>query len=296
MPIRLVVGLVACLAFGAELSARDDSSLPKGWTAGPFSATLAGRAAIDVPVGYYFLDAGATAKLLQTSHHIFRGDALGAVHRSGASGSWFAVFTYTDTGHVDGPQPDDLDPDTLLVGLRDHVQRTNVERAHEGRAALALDGWHRRPAYGALTQRLTWSTRLSAGGEPVIGSAVCLLGRAGVMRVELVTDADSALVASAQFAELLVSYSFTERSRYADFQVGERTAVDGLATLFAGSAAPRTTASLFPGGLWSGIVLACLATLGGGVAWLRRRSASVPPLPPADVESTADEADGIVSC
>jgi uncharacterized membrane-anchored protein len=271
MRMRVALCLVAVLAFGARVSADDNASLPKGWTPGPVSANLAGRATISIPEGYYYLDAPATKRLLTTRQTTSDGSELGTILRVGESGSWFAVFSHAGTGHIDDGDQNALDPEALLTALQGDNQRVNAQRAEHGWAARDLQAWHRPPSYSVATNRLTWSTRLVSGEDAVINYDVRLLGRDGVMSVRLVTDPDSVLLSTSQFVEVMLTYAFNDGFRYGDFVAGEPVASSGLATLIVSGHAPTAVEGGYFPGFWMGIIFAVVVSLIGAKVLFGRR-------------------------
>ena len=291
MPIRaLVVGLVASLAFVAPVSADANSSLPKGWTPGPLTANLADRASIDVPEGYYYLDGPATKRLLTNKQRIVDGRELGTILRLGESGSWFAVFSHSGTGHIDDRDQAALDPVSLLTALQDDNQRLNVERSKQGWSAMDLQAWHRPPSYSAATNRLTWSTRLVSDDAAVINYDVRLLGRDGVISARLVTDSDSVLLSTSQFVEVMLTYTFKDGFRYADFRAGEQLADASLTTLIVQGGTPAAAAEsgYFPA-FWMGVAFAVIVLMIGAKVFFGRREEPqvIAERPPSDTEIEA---------
>jgi uncharacterized membrane-anchored protein len=289
MRMRLALCLVALLAFGTRVSAREDRSLPKGWTPGPLTANLADRATIDVPAGYYYLDAAATKRLLSSKQQTSDGREFGTILRLGESGNWFAVFAHSDAGHIDDSEAAALDPVTLLTALQQTNQRVNAERATHGWAAKDLQTWHRPPSYSAATNRLTWSTRVGSGDAAVIHYDVRLLGRRGVMSARLVTTPDAVLLSTSQFVEVMLTYAFNDGARYSDFREGETVVEAGLTTLIVGDVAPVAAESGYFPGFWVATGFAIVAVaLGAALFWRRREeqpALAEPPPPDADVEA-----------
>jgi uncharacterized membrane-anchored protein len=284
MSMRLAVCLVALLAFGTRVSAREDRSLPKGWTPGPITANLADRATVEVPDGYYYLDAAATKRWLAQKHHLSDGRELGTILRVGESGEWFAVFTHSASGHVDDGEHGTLDAETLLAALGTENQRVNVERAKQGWSAMDVQAWHRPPAYSSATNRLTWSTRLVSGEGVAITYDVRLLGRDGFVSARLVTDPESVLLATSQFVEVMLTYRFNDGSAYADFRPGEQLADATLTTLIVNSAAmPAAESGYFPA-LGMGVLFVVIVLLIGAKVLLGRREA-----PPVIAEPAATD-------
>src|SRR5918993_2429633 len=190
-----------------------------GWTPGPTVGTLGHRATINVPEGYFFLDRSATKRFLEENQNIPDGDEIGTLvrMRPGTEDYWFAVFSYSDIGHIKDDDKDSIDAAALMKTMQEGSREANAERQKRGWTPLNLEGWHQPPFYDASTHNLTWATRLNSDGETVINHSIRLLGRTGLMSAQLVADPASVDVSIAEFDQVLTSYTFNEGLRYAEF-------------------------------------------------------------------------------
>ena len=280
---RAALCLVAFLALGASVSAQDSNELPKGWTPGPVAGQLGNRATVNVPEGYIFLDAAATKRFLEMNQNVPDGDELGTIFKAGEGGGWFAVFSYSDTGHIDDSEKDEIDASALLSSMQESSRLANQERAKRGWSALNLEGWHKEPFYDQATNNLTWATRLVSDGEPVINHSVRLLGREGLMSAQLVADPDSILLSTIEFEHVMQGYSFNEGLRYAEFRSGDKVAEYGLTALIVGGGAAAAVKGGLLQKLWKAIVLGFVALVGGLKKLLaRRREEPVLAPPPSE--------------
>jgi uncharacterized membrane-anchored protein len=288
MIIRSFVLLTALLASGETATAQDQqdqNELPQGWTPGPVVGRLGHRATINVPEGYFFLDASATKTFLEMNQNIPDGDELGVIFKADESSNWFAVFSYSDTGYIKDDEKDAIDADALMASMRKGSERANRERAQRGWSALNLEGWHTEPYYDQATHNLTWSTRLVSDGAPVINHSVRLLGRQGLMSAQLVADPESIMLSTIEFQHVMHGYSFNEGLRYAEFRSGDKVAEYGLTALIVGGGA----AAAVKGGLfqkaWKAIVLAFFALIGGLKRLFSRKREEPYLAPPPDDHS-----------
>jgi uncharacterized membrane-anchored protein len=214
--------------------------------------------------GDIFLDAAATRQFLEDGQNIPDGDELGTVLHVGADDSyWFAVFSYDDSGHVEDDDRDSLDADAIMENMIEGTRLGNEERRRRGWTELNLEGWYRQPYYDGATNNLTWSTRIASDGSRGINHSVRLLGRTGVMAVQLVADADATLDRSvSEFDRMLTGVSYVEGQRYAEFRPGDRRAGYGLAGLIgAGAAGVALKTGLFQK-FWKLIVVAGIGLVG----------------------------------
>jgi uncharacterized membrane-anchored protein len=236
-------------------------------------ADLGTLATISVPEGYLFLDRSATRAFLEENQNIPDGDELGTILRVRPNDDyWFAVFSYSDTGHVDNSDRSSLDASGLMETMREGNRLGNEQRKQRGWTELTLVGWHQPPYYDEATDNLTWATRLSSDGQPVINHSVRLLGRTGLMSAQLVADVATIDDATAEFNHVLSGYSFNDGQKYAQFRQGDKLAGYGLAALIAGGAAASAVKTGAFKKLWKLIVLG-IAALVGALKKLFGRSA-----------------------
>jgi uncharacterized membrane-anchored protein len=234
--------------------------LPHGWTAGPVAGNLGSRATVNVPAGYFFLDSRATRTFLEENENIPDGDELGTILRVSPDGDdyWFAVFSYSDTGYIDSSDRNSLDADALMKSMREGSRRGNEARRERGWSTLELEGWHQPPFYDSATNNLTWTTRLSSDGAPIVNHSVRLLGRSGMMSAQLVADVETVDAATREFDEVLQGYTFNAGQRYAEFRTGDKLAGYGLTALIAGGAGAAAVKSGLLQKFWKVLVFGFL--------------------------------------
>jgi uncharacterized membrane-anchored protein len=262
--IRHAIVLLVVLGSAPPLYAQTEP--PKGWTAGPTVGRLGSQASVSVPEGVIFLDASATKAFLEQNENIPDGDELGAIVHADAGEDWFAIFSYSESGHVDDSDRAAIDADALMKNLKKGSEQGNKERRKRGWAELQLEGWHQPPFYDQTTNNLTWSTRLTSTGNPVVNHSVRLLGRTGTMSVQLVADPAAIDTATARFNEVLGGYKYTDGQRYAQFVQGDKLAGYGLTALIAGGAGAAAVKSGLLQKFWKFLVMLVVA----GAAGLKR--------------------------
>ena len=261
---RLATMVAACLlaAAGANAQTADQDANRRGWHAGPYVGKLGTHATIAVPEGYHFLDAGATKTFLEATQNIPDGDELGIVLRERPDKNyWFAVFSYSDSGHVDDGERNSLDANAILKSLQEGNRIGNEERRERGWTPLTLEGWQQPPFYDTATNNLTWATKLTSDGERVINHSVRLLGRTGLMSAQLVDGGDTIDTATVEFNAVLKTYAFNDGQRYAEFKPGDRVAAYGLTALIAGGAGAVAVKSGLLQKLWKLIVFGAVAVV-----------------------------------
>ena len=257
---RVLATTILALTVGAAVAGAQEAPTP-GWKPGPTVGKLGQRATIKVPEGYFFLDQTATRKFLEANQNIPDGDELGTIVRltPGSEDYWFAVFTYSETGHIKDDDKDSIDAAGLMQSMQAGSREANDERRLRGWPPLTLEGWHQPPFYNAATHNLTWSTRLDSTGEKVINHSIRLLGRTGLMSAQLVADPGTVDVSIAEFDQVLTSYSFNEGYKYAEFRAGDKLAAYGLTALIAGGAGAAAVKTGLFKKIWKLIVFGLVA-------------------------------------
>ena len=207
-------------------------------------------------------------------------NVLGIVFQSGRHfyepDAWGAVITYNSSGYVSDDDAGTADYAELLQQLQAGEAEDNQRRAAQGYPAQHLVGWAEQPAYNRTTHSVVWARNMqSAGVENSLNYDVRLLGRNGVLSLNMVTGMsalDSTRAAAKKFA---ASAEFTPGARYADYQAGiDKKAEYGIGGLIAAGAGVAVAQKL---GL-IGIILAfgkkflilILALFGGAGAWFRK--------------------------
>ena len=148
-----------CLQTWAQASQDVQTQLAKlAWQRGPAVGNIAGKATIQIPTGYLFLDEANTNQFLELSgnlpspgHYFFAPEDL----------HWWSVFSFNASGYVKDDEK--IDATALLQSLQDSDGPGNEERKRRGMILLYTDGWSVAPHYDEQTKRLEWGTRLRSG-------------------------------------------------------------------------------------------------------------------------------------
>lgn len=207
-------------------------------------------------------------------------DVLGIVFQAGKhfyeNDAWGAVITYNPSGYVSDDDAETADYAELLSQLQASEPAVNQRRTAQGYPTQHLVGWAEQPAYNRATHSVVWAQNLQISGqsENSLNYDVRLLGRNGVLSLNMVTGMTQ-LAATRQAAQRFAAQAeFTAGNRYADHQSGDRTAEYGVAGLVAagvGVAVAQKAGFIAVALLFLkkvGIfIIAGLAFLGG---WLRR--------------------------
>lgn len=261
---------------------------PVEWVLGPSEGRLGDRASVAVPAGFRFTGAEGTQLLLEAMENPTSGRELGLLAYDGedASKSWFVVFEFSDSGYVKDEDRDELDAGALLETMKEGNEHGNELRKQRGWETIELVGWQREPFYDARTNNLTWATlaRAAGGGESVNWS-VRVLGREGVMNIDLVLGPETLDAALPEFEKVIDSFQYVDGQRYAQFSAGDKVAEYGLAALVVGGGAAIAAKTGLLSKLLKPILigLAALAAFGKKAwGWMTGRSRQ----DPRDAEST----------
>lgn len=255
--------LIALLAPAA--SAQDDSVFARfNFEQGPLIGRLGTVASVDVPDQCRFTEAKGAQNFLEATQNPPSGQELGLILCKGGvsdSSYWFVVFTFDESGYVKDDEKASLDAAKILKAIQDGTEAGNSERRNRGWEEIMVTGWERPPYYDTVTHNLTWSTRLKGKESPEesINHSVRLLGRRGVMHVDLVADPVDMEVAVPAFDSIIANYAYLSGNKYAEWQPGDKVAKYGLTALIAGGAGAAALKLGLFGKMWKfilGVVLA----------------------------------------
>ena len=245
-----VLGWALILLGAHATAAQSDEAIQEAfgklsWIKGPSSGPIAGKASIQVPTNYVYLNEVDTSTYLELAgnpptpgHYLIAPDDL----------RWFAVFSFDDTGYIKDDEK--IEAADLLEKLQSSDQPSNEARKSLGLPALYTEGWQVEPHYDQASKRLEWGVRLRGeDGEKVINYTSRLLSRTGVMSAILVSSPDSLSADTAEFKEALSGFEYDAGEKYAEFKSGDKVAAYGLGALILGGAAAVATKK----GLWASI-------------------------------------------
>ena len=241
--LRTLVLLGSLLGVSHSCLAQATSN-PINWQEGPVVGKLGDLAQVSVPKGYRFTDKAGAQKLLEITQNPSDGDELGALIPvvDKDSDIWFAIFEFDGTGYVRDSEKDKLDSSVMLESIRKATEESNKTREQKGWPDFHVVEWSQAPYYDPRTHNLTWAIlgESQVSGKPkdqAINYSVRLLGRSGVMRVDLILEPERVSAVVPKFQGLLNGFSFTPGQTYADWRSGDKVAEYGLTALVVGGAA-----------------------------------------------------------
>lgn len=238
-----------------------DSEAPKiKWEKGPTLGDLGGIAQINVPKGYSFTGKKGAQTILELTHNLLSGDEVGAMVPNSAEQNWFVIFEFHGVGLVKDEEKDTLNSAALLESIKKGTEEENDERKKKGWPAFHVLSWETPPFYDGQSHNLTWAIRgESESGHSSINHSVRLLGRRGIMSVDLIMGPEEYATTLPDFNNLLSGFSFQQGSRYADFVRGDKVAEYGLSALILGGAGALAVKSGFLAQAGKLILVAILA-------------------------------------
>jgi uncharacterized membrane-anchored protein len=275
--LALTASLTSALSLGAQSDdERRDIFNSINWSDGPADGRLGDVAHLSVPENCRFTEAKGAKTFLELTENPTSDTEVGLLLCSTPTADasadpqrWFVVYEYDASGYVKDDEKTQLDADKILSTLREGNAAGNRERRRRGWSELTLDGWIRPPYYDESTNNLTWATRVIADGDTAANHSVRLLGRGGVMKVDLVTDPTGLEIVLPSFDGVIATTKFNPGNTYAEWRSGDKVAAYGLTALVAGGAAVKL--GLF-GKLWKLILASGKAIIVGVVAvgaWVR---------------------------
>ncbi|MBP6012333.1 MAG: DUF2167 domain-containing protein [Alphaproteobacteria bacterium] len=212
-----------------------------------------GQAQIVVSEEFAYLDADDTRRVLVDLWGNPPDNAdgvLGAIIPSEVSlldqGSWAAIITYENEGHIADDDAKSIDYGDLLKEMQSSTADASEERVEKGYEPISLVGWAEAPKYDSVGHKLYWAKHLQFGKDAhTLNYAIRALGRTGVLQINVVAGMDQLDSVNKKVPALLNTVSFTDGNKYTDFKEGDQVAAYGLAALVAGGVAAK--AGLFKG-------------------------------------------------
>jgi uncharacterized membrane-anchored protein len=210
------------------------------WQNGPSTGMLGLIADIGVPSYCKLADGKGTRTFLEATGNVPSGSEVGLLlcDPAGDSSYWFVVFDFQESGYVKDDEKATLDAAKILKTLQDGQEAGNEVRRSRGLDELLVTGWERPPYYDPVTNNLTWSVRVRTKDDPEenINHSVRLLGRRGVMHVDLVADQKDMALAVPAFDSALTEFGYFTGHTYSEWKPGDKVAEYGLTALVAGGA------------------------------------------------------------
>ncbi|MGC4250850.1 MAG: DUF2167 domain-containing protein [Sphingobium sp.] len=204
------------------------------------------KATLHLGKDYYFLDAEDAREVIVD----FWGnppeqakDVLGLVFPARKSfvdeDAWGAVITYEQSGYVKDDDAASTDYDALMTDMQAGEEDRNKARTEAGYRPVHLAGWAERPIYDRDHHSVIWARDLRFAGtaEGSLNYDVRLLGRYGVLSLNMVSGMSHLADVKAAARKFGASVNFDQGARYADYVPNvDKAAEYGIGGLIAAGA------------------------------------------------------------
>jgi uncharacterized membrane-anchored protein len=175
-----------------------------------------------------------------------------------ASSNAEVYYEWRDEGYVSDSDWADVNADQLLEDYREGTEAANDERVANGFEPMHVVEWLEQPHYDKTTHTITYAIELKDKDGSWANAFALRLGRAGYTEFTWVGSVGLFQGAGGRPAllnEALVSHSYAEGHRYADFKEGDKIAAYGVAGLVAAAIGAK---------LGKGLIAALIAFLIAG--------------------------------
>lgn len=270
----LILAFTALLAASGTPLRAAEKMLPR--ELGPKHITLGHNlAVIDLPKGYGFVDENIAKELMKRGGSSDKGVLGLLISADGFKGkdaddpkanNWFIVCRWEDIGHVRDDDAGKLNPDEILNAYKEGTKEQNDDRKNEGIPPIYVGDWAEKPRYEKKEHQVVWAIQVKdqdSKDAPVesINYNTRILGRRGVLSLNLVTDPDKLQQNKGSVSTLLSDTSFVKGEKYEDFKQGvDKDAGIGLAGLILGGGALAAAAKFgVLGGMWKFILAGIIA-------------------------------------
>jgi uncharacterized membrane-anchored protein len=206
-----------------------------------------GVADLTLPEGFHYLSPEDTERVLVTAWGNPPGNETLGMLITGpedilAEDSWAAVIGYEEDGYVPDEDADSIDYAEMLANMQTSSQESNAARIEAGYDEVELVGWAATPRYDKTANKLYWAKELRFGEIPVntLNYNVRILGRQGVLVLNLVATMPQLQEIEAAIPTVLAMTNFNPGYRYSDFDPGvDKVAAYGIGALIAGKLAAK---------------------------------------------------------
>lgn len=236
---RLLVAFSIVLASGIAVAGPPPGGAPAEpeeqfhWQQGPKTIQLGHEIELALPGNRVFLGMPEADKFLRKLGSFNNAGTLGLV--LDPQGDWIVVIDYEEEGHVKDDEK--IDAPELLKAIREGTEEANKERVQNGFPELHVGDWSEQPHYDKGAHHLVWALPATSTRGTSINYNTRVLGRRGVVSLNLVTSDKSFAVDRPHAAELLAATTFKKGARYEDFdKKTDKVAEYGLMGLILGGA------------------------------------------------------------
>lgn len=170
---------------------------------------------------------------------------------------WLVLVRWDDVGYVNDDDAAKLNADEILNSYKEGTKEQNEVRKEKGIPPIFVGGWAEKPRYEKAKHQVIWAIQGKDQDDataPVVtvNYNTRILGRRGVLSLNLVTDPDKVELNKTKVAALLNQTDFNKGAQYNDYIAGkDKSSGMGIAGLILGGGAVAAAAKLgLLGGLW----------------------------------------------
>lgn len=230
-----------------------------------------GKAWVDVPTGFKFLDAEQANKVLVDLWGNPPNDVSGLLLKTdegplSMNFSYAIEINYVDAGHISDDDANDYDYDDLLEEMQDDIDAGNEERKKQGYKTQQLVGWASKPYYDENRKILFWAKEYKFEDEDVntLNYNYLFLGRDGYFTYNVIGYMDVLDDVKKEESEFLGSLHYSPGHTYSDFDPKfDKLAAVGIGGLVAGKILAKSGFLVLLAKFWK--VLAVGAVAIGGI-------------------------------
>jgi uncharacterized membrane-anchored protein len=189
--------------------------------------------------------------------------------------SYFFVITYSDMGHVEDDDAEDMNYDELLTELKKDASTANAERERLGYRKAWIVGWASQPYYDKDKKVLHWAKEVKFEGDSTntLNYEVRILGRNGVLVLEAVAGIEQLKKVKANINNIFGMVSFSDGNKYENFDSGiDKVAAVGIGGLIAGKILAKAGFFALLIKFWKIIAVGVVAAFAGIRKFLSRKS------------------------
>lgn len=253
---------------------------------GPKLVDLGFQSEIDLPAGFLLWQGEQAKEIMRQEGNDVEG-TIAVMFKADSAGTWGVVIDYDDRGYVSDDDADELDASSLLSDYQKGTLAQNAQRKQMGLPELFIDGWSEKPAYHKAQHQLVWGLDAHSTNGKSINFFTNVLGRNGLLSVDLIGPADTIAQAKQEAAPLFAGLRFKKGARYEEHEKDDKSSGVGLRALILGGTGVGVVAAAKGGGFFVALLLilkkgiiVVVAAVGGFFKWLFGKKKNN--LPPSD--------------
>lgn len=215
-------------------------------------------AEINLPAGYGYLPKQYAQEIVKKDGSSAEG-VVGIVFpmpaKTEKSPEFLMYCTFHDMGYVKDDDAGEINADELLKTMKEGTKEENEERKAQGVPPFFVGNWVEKPHYEKDKHQVIWAVEVKdedteAAPVSCINYNTRILGRRGVLSMNLVATPDKIDDSKVKSKILLDNTAFVPGSRYADFKQGDKDSGMGITGLILGGGALAAAAKF---GVFGGI-------------------------------------------